>query len=230
MTRAIFGEVGKQDYGTPQDLYNFLDKTYNFALDAAATWENTLHASAYIAPVMPTQEDVRRWSDLVRPEGNAIPDHRVADDLFPWPVAVDCLAVDWREAIKQSLKDRYDPDRRYAVFLNPPYGQRIVKPTPRHPDLFPGTEAFVSRCYQQAVEGNLTVVGLLPAKTDARWFDVCMKADIVYRIKGRVPFIGAANVPAFPSLIAVWEPIQRGADWEPHFRTLGFSYARTADD
>lgn len=76
-----------------------------------------------------------------------------------------------------------------ACWMNPPYGDQIV--------------AWVKK----ASESNCLVVGLLPARTDTRWFHdhVYGKAEIRF-IKGRLKFVGAKDGAPFPSMIAIWRP------------------------
>ena len=74
-----------------------------------------------------------------------------------------------------------------CVWCNPPYGRQIGK------------------WVQKAYESECTVVMLLPARTDTRWFhDYCTKGKIEF-IRGRLRFGNSkANAP-FPSMIVVFE-------------------------
>lgn len=74
-------------------------------------------------------------------------------------------------------------------WMNPPYGREI------------GT--WVKKAY----ESNCLVVGLLPARTDTKWFHEYIqgKAEIRF-IKGRLKFSNHANSAPFPSMIVVWNP------------------------
>ena len=76
-------------------------------------------------------------------------------------------------------------------FMNPPYGREIGK--------------WIAKAYEESLRGN-TVVCLLPARTDTRWWhDYCMKGEIRF-IKGRVKF-GPINKSApFPSAIVIFRP------------------------
>lgn len=80
-----------------------------------------------------------------------------------------------------------------TCFMNPPYGRQIG--------------AWIEKAYDTSVNGT-TVVCLLPARTDTRWFhDYCLKGEITF-IKGRLKF-NDGKVPApFPSMIVVF----RGKD------------------
>lgn len=48
------------------------------------------------------------------------------------------------------------------------------------------------------------VVGLLPNRSDTRWWGDVMKATELRFIKGRVKFGGSKSGAPFPSVIAVW--------------------------
>lgn len=83
---------------------------------------------------------------------------------------------------------------RGAVFCNPPYGRQ--------------TSAFVEKAYRESLKGT-TVVLLIPARTDTRYFHdfILGKAEIRF-IRGRLKFTdsdGTAYPSApFPSMIVVF--------------------------
>lgn len=79
---------------------------------------------------------------------------------------------------------------KHRCWMNPPYGREIVQ--------------WVAKARQEAERGAL-VVGLLPARTDARWWQEHVQghADVRF-IAGRLRFGGAAASAPFPSAIAVW--------------------------
>lgn len=74
--------------------------------------------------------------------------------------------------------------------MNPPYGREIVQ--------------WVEKARSEAEMGAL-VVGLLPARTDTRWWQghVAGHADVRF-LAGRLKFGGTKNSAPFPSAIAVW--------------------------
>ncbi len=81
-------------------------------------------------------------------------------------------------------------------WMNPPYGRKIGE--------------WVERAYVESLKGA-TVVCLLPARTDTKWWhNYCMKGEIRF-IKGRIKFIDPDNrnskpQPApFPSAIVVFK-------------------------
>jgi phage N-6-adenine-methyltransferase len=76
------------------------------------------------------------------------------------------------------------------VWLNPPYGKAISK--------------FVAKANLESTKG-ITVVCLVPARTDTRWWwDSCIHHEIRF-IKGRIKFSGAGPAP-FPSAVVVMKP------------------------
>ncbi len=80
--------------------------------------------------------------------------------------------------------------RGLRVFMNPPYGREIVQ--------------WVEKARREAEMGAL-VVGLLPARTDARWWQKHVQghADVRF-IRGRLKFGNATSAAPFPSALAVW--------------------------
>ena len=80
----------------------------------------------------------------------------------------------------------------HTVFMNPPYGRDIKK--------------WIKKAYEQSRHSNTTVVCLLPARTDTKyWHDYCMKAQKIYFVKGRLKFGEAVNSAPFPSAIVVFK-------------------------
>lgn len=77
------------------------------------------------------------------------------------------------------------------VFLNPPYGREIPK--------------WVKKASGPEPE---LVVGLLPARTDTRWFhDLVLPLATVRFLKGRVYFESPGFKPdraPFPSMVVIW--------------------------
>ena len=75
-----------------------------------------------------------------------------------------------------------------AVWLNPPYSK---------------VKAFVAKALEESSKGE-TIVMLLPARTDTRWFQDLLynKPGIDIRfLKGRLKFKGGANSAPFPSMV-----------------------------
>lgn len=79
-----------------------------------------------------------------------------------------------------------------TVWCNPPYGREIGK--------------WVAKAAHESKKGA-TVVMLLPARTDTRWFhDFIYNRDSVKIrfLKGRLKFGGAKNSAPFPSMVVVF--------------------------
>lgn len=63
-----------------------------------------------------------------------------------------------------------------TCWMNPPYGREI--------------KDWVEKAYRSAKENKATVVCLLPARVDTRWWhDFCVKGEIHF-LKGRLKFEG----------------------------------------
>lgn len=77
-----------------------------------------------------------------------------------------------------------------TVFINPPYSQ---------------TYDWVKKAHDEVANGNTSVVMLLPARTDTKWFhEFCLDPVLVKSvsfIKGRLKFGGQKNSAPFPSMI-----------------------------
>ena len=141
----------KDDWETPQELFDQLDRMFHFSLDAASSDENAKCEK-----------------------------HFTAED--------DGLSKNWGGEV---------------VWLNPPYGRQIGK--------------WVQKAYEESLKPDTTVVCLLPARTDTKWFhDYCTKGEITF-VRGRLKFINR-NLPSyredgkfqkspapFPSMIVIFK-------------------------
>lgn len=80
-----------------------------------------------------------------------------------------------------------------TCWCNPPYGREIGK--------------WVQKAYASCKEEGSTIVMLLPARTDTRWFHeyIYNQSEIRF-IKGRLKFGGSANSAPFPSMVVVFRP------------------------
>lgn len=77
-----------------------------------------------------------------------------------------------------------------SVWMNPPYGRGIGE--------------WVKKAYESSRQGA-TVVCLLPARTDTKWWhDYVMKGEIEF-IRGRLKFGGAKNNAPFPSAVVTFK-------------------------
>lgn len=80
-----------------------------------------------------------------------------------------------------------------VVFCNPPYGRRIYD--------------WVKKCCEESRKPNTTVVMLIPARTDTRYFHefIYHRATEIRFIRGRLKF-GDGRAPApFPSMVVVYQ-------------------------
>lgn len=124
---------------TPKDLFDTLNKEFNFTLDVCALPENAKCEKYYT------------------PENNG-------------------LSQNWDG----------------IIWCNPPYGRQIG--------------SWVRRALFASVAGN-TVVMLLPARTDTRWFHeyIYGRKNVEIRfIRGRLKFGGSKNSAPFPSMVVIF--------------------------
>lgn len=76
-------------------------------------------------------------------------------------------------------------------WMNPPYGRQISN--------------WVKKAYESSLKGS-TVVCLLPARTDTKWFhDYCTKGEIRF-VKGRLKFGGSKWNAPFPNMVVIFRP------------------------
>ena len=75
-----------------------------------------------------------------------------------------------------------------VCWCNPPYGRQI------------------GQWVEKAFKSFATVVMLLPARTDTKWFhDYCLPYGKIEFLRGRLKFGGCDNSAPFPSMIVVFE-------------------------
>ena len=126
------------DWATPQDFYEDLDKEFHFTLDPCANELN------------------HKCDKYFTEEQNG-------------------LLQDWQGN---------------TVFCNPPYGKVIGD--------------WVKKAHEEAQKPNTTVVMLIPARTDTKYFhDYIYKKHEIRFIKGRLKFSGSKNSAPFPSMVVV---------------------------
>ena len=79
----------------------------------------------------------------------------------------------------------------YVVWCNPPYGKEIGK--------------WVKAAYLEHIAHGTTIVMLLPARTDTRWFHHYVLGQAAIRfLQGRLKFGDSKNSAPFPSMLAVY--------------------------
>lgn len=78
------------------------------------------------------------------------------------------------------------------VFCNPPYGRAIYD--------------WVRKCSEEASKPNTTVVALIPARTDTRYFHefIYHQAKEIRFVKGRLKFGDAKSAAPFPSMAVIF--------------------------
>ena len=110
------------------------------------------------------------------------------DNEFHFDIDV-CATPDNAKCKKFYTKedDGLKKDWTGVVWCNPPYGREIGK------------------WVKKAAESKATVVMLLPARTDTKWFHnyIYNKAEIRF-VKGRLKFGDGKNSAPFPSMIVVF--------------------------
>lgn len=75
-------------------------------------------------------------------------------------------------------------------WMNPPYGREIIK--------------WMKKAYESNLTGA-TVVCLVPARTDTKWWhEYAMKGQIEF-IRGRLKFGNAKNSAPFPSAVVIFK-------------------------
>ncbi|MEI7511595.1 MAG: DNA N-6-adenine-methyltransferase [Candidatus Peregrinibacteria bacterium] len=152
---SVHFSSASDDWATPQDFFDELDKEFHFGLDVCATQEN------------------------------------FKCDFFYNPFQ-DGLKADWQEDIECLQYDQ--KDYSLSIWCNPPYGREIGK--------------WVKKASDEAAKGLATIVMLLPARTDTKYFHeyLYQKPNVELRfIKGRLKFGGAKNSAPFPSLVAIFK-------------------------
>lgn len=79
----------------------------------------------------------------------------------------------------------------FTVFCNPPYGRVIGD--------------WVKKAYEESKKPNTTIVMLIPARTDTKYFHdfIYHKAEIRF-IRGRLKFGDAKNSAPFPSMVVIF--------------------------
>ncbi len=138
-TRKTMFSSATNEWSTPQNFFDILDKEFNFTLDPCCTPESAKCKTYF------TEKD-------------------------------DGLSRSWKG---------------HTVFMNPPYGNAI-----KH---------WVRKAYEESLGANTTVVALIPARTDTKyWHDYCMRAKEIRLVKGRLRFGDGKGSAPFPSAVVVF--------------------------
>lgn len=101
--------------------------------------------------------------------------------------SVDGLSQPWHVSERENNE---------IVWCNPPYGREIGK--------------WIEKAYKESLEGA-TVVMLLPARTDTKWFHdyIYGKAEIRF-VRGRLKFGDSKNSAPFPSMVVIFRGENNG--------------------
>lgn len=79
----------------------------------------------------------------------------------------------------------------HTVFMNPPYGREI--------------RDWIRKAYEESLKGS-TVVALIPARTDTRyWHEYVMKSNEVRLVRGRIKFGDNCDSAPFPSAVVIFK-------------------------
>lgn len=105
-----------------------------------------------------------------------------------------CCAVETAKCKKfytiaeDGLKQSWEGE---TIYVNPPYGRAIAD--------------WVRKAYEESRKPNTTVVMLLPARTDTKWFHgyIYGKAEVRF-VKGRLKFGGSQYNAPFPNMVVVF--------------------------
>lgn len=110
-------------------------------------------------------------------------------DLDAAACATNAKCPQWLGPESPISEDAFSIDWEGSVFLNPPYGRQIRK--------------WIEKAKASA-KGDTSVVCLLPARTDTKWFQLCWEASYIVFVSGRIYFGGAETPAPFPSAVVVF--------------------------
>jgi phage N-6-adenine-methyltransferase len=89
-------------------------------------------------------------------------------------------------------QDGLSQEWRGVCWMNPPYGR--------------GIEHWMRKAYESARGLGSTVVCLVPARTDTRWWQNYATKGEIYFVPGRLKFGDAKNSAPFPCAVVVFRP------------------------
>lgn len=129
------------DWSTPQEFYDTLDREFHFDIDVCADATN-------------------------------------AKCTNYWTIDDNGLDQDWGG---------------HTCFCNPPYSD---------------AKEWVRKAYEESQKPGTTIVLLIPARTDTRYFHnyIYHKAEIRF-VKGRLKFGGSKNSAPFPSMVVIYRSV-----------------------
>lgn len=86
-------------------------------------------------------------------------------------------------------EDGLAQDWRGVCWMNPPYGREIGR--------------WIEKAYKSSL-GGVTVVCLLPSRTDTKWWHEYVMRGEVRFLRGRLKFGGSKNSAPFPSAVVIF--------------------------
>ncbi len=127
-------------------------------------------------------------------------DWATPDYIFEWadekfgPITLDVCATANNTKCSTYFSTEVDGlvmDWHGTCWMNPPYGADITH--------------WVKKAAEESRTGQTKVIGLLPARTDTKWWhDYVAPYCNIYFLQGRIKFKGADSSAPFPSAIAEW--------------------------
>ena len=168
-------------------------------LETLEAYGATVGASFYLAPIGATAGFFTTTGNSSAYHGWETPADLIAAlesvfgrfDLDPCAASADAGRARVKARVRLTVQeDGLAVPWRGRVFVNPPYGRQL------------GT--WVAKCASEAA-GGAVVIGLVPARTDTRWWHlhVAGAAD-VFMLRGRLRFGDGAMPAPFPSAVVVW--------------------------
>jgi len=128
-------------------------------------------------------------------------DHRTPREFFnqlnsEFQFTLDVCADSSNAKVRRFLSESDDglrkPWTNEVCWMNPPYGREIVK--------------WIRKAWHESLLNKATVVCLVPARTDTKWFwDYCVRGEIRF-IQGRLRFEGESSSAPFPSMVVIFRP------------------------
>jgi len=115
------------------------------------------------------------------------------DLIFKFNTDVCCTAENAKcSTFYTEVDDGLSQEWKGVCWMNPPYGR--------------GIGLWVEKAYTSAQKNGATVVCLLPARVDTKWWqDYCSKGEVFF-VRGRLKFGGNKNPAPFPSAVVVFRP------------------------
>lgn len=102
-----------------------------------------------------------------------------------------------------------------ACWMNPPYGRQVC--------------TWVKKAYEESLQGA-TVVCLVAARTDTKWWnDYCLKGEIRF-IRGRLRFQDSKNNAPFPSAIVIFRPKEDPMQHIRFYKIAQKQFGKDADE